>query len=90
MCETSSELLKKGEHALIGISPFNGYFTYERINFIVKWASVNFENFTIFYPDTLSKHTLYHKYTKKDLDKKVKHADNNLIKSAISIISLLW
>lgn len=36
MCETSCELVKKGEHALIGISPFNGYFTYERINFIVR------------------------------------------------------
>lgn len=85
---SSAKLFKEGEHALIGISPFNGYFSAEKIKLIIKWTKEHFKSFTVFYPDTLSAHTLAPMgYTKEKIAEKVKRADINItnkIKNALT------
>ena len=46
-------LLKRREHVLLGISPFNSYYCEFRITKLIEWARDNFKNFHIFVPDTL-------------------------------------
>jgi cyclo(L-tyrosyl-L-tyrosyl) synthase len=45
------------QHALLGISPFNSYFSEQNILLLTKWASTNFQTFNIFVPDTLPIYT---------------------------------
>ena len=45
------------EHAILGISPFNSYFSEKNIILLVEWVSNNFGNFNIFVPDTLHQST---------------------------------
>ena len=47
------EILEKREHALIGISPFNSYFSEENIKKLIYWGYTNFKNFHLLIPDTL-------------------------------------
>lgn len=47
------EILKKGEHALIGISPFNSYFSEDTIVKLISWGDTNFKDFHLFVPDNL-------------------------------------
>jgi cyclo(L-tyrosyl-L-tyrosyl) synthase len=44
------------EHVLLGISPFNSYYSEERISQLIKWGSLQFKNFHLFIPDTLPYH----------------------------------
>ncbi|GAA2819188.1 tRNA-dependent cyclodipeptide synthase [Crossiella cryophila] len=48
----------EAEHACVGISPFNGYFTPERINELAAWAVRTFPSCHFFVPDGPSVHTL--------------------------------
>lgn len=48
-----SKLLQDKEHALIGISPFNSYYSEKRIADLIKWGMNNFKDFHLFVPDTL-------------------------------------
>ena len=41
------------EHALIGISPFNSYYSESNIIKLLAWVMSNFINFHVFIPDTL-------------------------------------
>jgi cyclo(L-tyrosyl-L-tyrosyl) synthase len=50
MCE---KILKEREHVLIGISPFNSYYSEENIEKLVIWGHTRFKNFHVFVPDTL-------------------------------------
>ncbi len=76
----STRLLREGHHALIGISPFNSYFSFEKIKLLIKWARQNFDNFTIFYPDTISAHTLAAiDRSEDDVKRKVKKTDRDMI-----------
>lgn len=43
---------------LIAISPFNSYFSSEKIAEIVEWTHDNYEDFAIFFPDQISKYNL--------------------------------
>lgn len=55
----NSELIYKNRsHALIGVSPFNSYFSEENITSIIQWAKENFEKINIFIPDNISIYTL--------------------------------
>jgi len=88
----SAKLLKEGEHAFFGISPFNGYFSYEKIRLMIKWARRNFKSFTFFYPDTLAAHTLAITkldYTDQKIAETVKEQDkrskNKIIKALKSL-----
>jgi cyclo(L-tyrosyl-L-tyrosyl) synthase len=45
-------------HACVGISPFNSYFSAERIAALTRWALASFERVHFFVPDTAAAHTL--------------------------------
>lgn len=53
----SKELYTKKEHVLLGISPFNSYFSEEMISYWIQWAEKNFSSFNIFIPGTLPIYT---------------------------------
>jgi cyclo(L-tyrosyl-L-tyrosyl) synthase len=46
------------KHAMIGVSPFNGYFKEEILIKLIAWASQNFERFNLFIPDAPVVYTL--------------------------------
>ncbi|CAM3752918.1 tRNA-dependent cyclodipeptide synthase [Nocardiopsis rhodophaea] len=50
--------LDQGEHACLGISPFNGYFTTERITVLARWALDRFSTVHLYMPDGPSALTL--------------------------------
>ncbi len=50
--------IRPNSHALIGVSPFNGYFTSTNIEKTLTWAHSNFENFEVFTMDKASKYNL--------------------------------
>lgn len=50
--------LSTAEHACFGISPFNSYFSTERITHLVGWAASTFGSFHIFVPDVPAAYTL--------------------------------
>lgn len=69
----SQKIYQKKEHVLLGISPFNSYFSEENIFNLIKWASDNFSRFHVFIPDTLPMYTfLALGYTKEKSIKKAK------------------
>jgi cyclo(L-tyrosyl-L-tyrosyl) synthase len=51
-------LFNAREHAVIGISPFNSYFSEEKIGALIRWAKENFSAFHIYVPDGPSQFTL--------------------------------
>ena len=53
----SFALYQKKEHVLLGISPFNSYFSEEMIGHWIQWAQTTFLSFHIFIPDTLPIYT---------------------------------
>ncbi|USQ15401.1 tRNA-dependent cyclodipeptide synthase (plasmid) [Legionella lytica] len=55
--EASNQLYSQKEHALLGISPFNSYFSEEAIGLWIEWAKATFSSFHIFIPDTLPVYT---------------------------------
>ncbi|MCX5582943.1 tRNA-dependent cyclodipeptide synthase [Streptomyces erythrochromogenes] len=48
----------RAEHACIGISPFNGYFSAERIRELAEWGLERFARVDFFVPDAASAFTL--------------------------------
>ena len=60
-------------HALLGISPFNSYYSEENIRNLFYWTSSNFSSFNIFIPDTLPIYTfLALGYEKQKAEKKTR------------------
>lgn len=53
----SKTIFSKKEHVLLGISPFNSYFSEEMIGHWVQWAQNTFSSFNLFVPDTLPIYT---------------------------------
>lgn len=53
-----AEILSVREHAVIGVSPFNSYFSEDKIAALVTWAKENFDMFHIYVPDGPSRFTL--------------------------------
>jgi tRNA-dependent cyclodipeptide synthase len=49
--------LEKRPFALIGISPFNSYFSAEKILEIFEWINRQYTEFAVFVPDQISKYT---------------------------------
>lgn len=50
--------LRSREHACLGISPFNSYFTEAQIRRLARWASLTFSTVHFFVPDAAAAHTL--------------------------------
>lgn len=44
---------KNNEHALLGVSPFNSYYSEQKINKLIHFARENFKDFHLFVPNTL-------------------------------------
>ncbi len=53
-----AEALELAVHALIGISPFNSYFSEARIRALVQWGQQRFSSFQLFIPDEPARYTL--------------------------------
>lgn len=53
-----AEILSAREHAVIGVSPFNSYFSEQKITALIAWAKENFGAFHVYVPDGPSRFTL--------------------------------
>lgn len=53
-----AEILRARTHAVIGVSPFNSYFSEERIAALAAWAQRSFASFHVYVPDGPSQYTL--------------------------------
>ncbi|MGH3449517.1 MAG: tRNA-dependent cyclodipeptide synthase, partial [Haloechinothrix sp.] len=58
LCGNCDEPLRRGEHACLGISPFNSYFSVERVAGWARWALATFARVHLFVPDTAAAYTL--------------------------------
>jgi len=73
----SKNILSQRDHALIGISPFNSYYSETNIFNIIHWVNNNFKSFNIFFPADLSIYTLLGMGLSKDkAEKKVRRQSN--------------
>jgi cyclo(L-tyrosyl-L-tyrosyl) synthase len=54
----SRNIRDRGEHVVLGISPFNAYFTEERIRELAAWGRQHFKAMHLFVPDVPSIFTL--------------------------------
>src|SRR5262245_33477916 len=43
-------LLERGDHVLIGVSPFNSRFNESYLTRLFRWAATNFDRFTVLLP----------------------------------------
>lgn len=51
-------IMRAREHVVVGVSPFNSYFTEEKIAELINWAKENFRAFHLYVPDGPSRFTL--------------------------------
>ncbi|WP_434446703.1 tRNA-dependent cyclodipeptide synthase [Lentzea sp. E54] len=58
LTEHCADPLRSGRHVCIGVSPFNSYFSVERITALARWAMAEFESFHFFIPDRAAAFTL--------------------------------
>jgi cyclo(L-tyrosyl-L-tyrosyl) synthase len=58
LTDNSREILEKRTHALIGISPFNSYFSESRLRELATWGRRNFAAMHLFIPDVPTTYTL--------------------------------
>jgi cyclo(L-tyrosyl-L-tyrosyl) synthase len=88
--QQSKLIYKEKKHILIGISPFNSYFSEERIFRLTEWAFKNFESVHLFIPDFISSYTLQAiGYEKQDAERKTKRQDCYLRNKAAKALSRL-
>ncbi len=72
--------IEKKPFALIGISPFNSYFSTEKILEICEWIHNEYDDFAIFIPNEISKYTFEALgYTEARANRKIKKQDNYTI-----------
>ncbi|MDT8914761.1 tRNA-dependent cyclodipeptide synthase [Amycolatopsis sp. PS_44_ISF1] len=53
-----ARLYPEVSHACVGVSPFNGYFTADRLVRLAAWTAEHFEHFHFFIPDEVTAYTL--------------------------------
>jgi cyclo(L-tyrosyl-L-tyrosyl) synthase len=58
LTNNSRRLLEKRRHVLIGVSPFNSYFSESRLRQLAAWGRENFEAMHLFIPDFPTTYTL--------------------------------
>ncbi len=58
LTEHCAEPLSRAEHVCLGVSPFNSYFTVDRIADLARWAMSGFDRFHFFVPDGPSAFTM--------------------------------
>ena len=76
----SERVLAAGDHVVLGISPFNAYFSEERIYELVEWGHRSFRAMHLFVPDEPSTYTLQAiGYAKDKARKKARRQANYLL-----------
>jgi cyclo(L-tyrosyl-L-tyrosyl) synthase len=84
----SKTILQKADFGLIGISPFNSYFSVENIISILHLVIEEFKDFAIFIPDKISSYTLLALgYEEKRVNFKIRKQDNYLKNKALRALS---
>lgn len=58
LTENCGIVLQKASHACIGVSPFNSYFSTERLTALAGWALSEFDSCHFFVPDAAAAYTL--------------------------------
>jgi len=53
-----ASLYEVRDHAMIGVSPFNSYFSEDRLAELFSWANEHFNSFHVFVPDEATRYTL--------------------------------
>ncbi|HZD15969.1 MAG TPA: tRNA-dependent cyclodipeptide synthase [Pseudonocardiaceae bacterium] len=56
--DDSARIADKREHALIGLSPWNGYFSTRMVRALIEWAAQNFDTIDVVIPSYESAYTL--------------------------------
>jgi cyclo(L-tyrosyl-L-tyrosyl) synthase len=83
----SEELFLLKEHALIGISPFNSYYSEENLKKLFSWGLSTFKRISIFIPDGISLYTLRAMgYSEEKARKKTHSQDRYLRNKAIKAL----
>lgn len=78
------------DHALIGISPFNGYYNSDNIDTLVTWAAVSFKDFHLFTMDESSKYNLMAQgYSEEEAVKKTRKQDQHLYNKMVRSLEKL-
>ena len=78
----------KMEHGLIGVSPFNGYFSVHNMEILFDWAKDNFHTFDVFTMDKASKYNLMAMgYEEHQAIKKTKKQDQHLYNKIIRCLT---
>ena len=71
---------EKKTFALVAISPFNSYFSTDKILEILEWVNNYYEDFAVFFPDKISKYNLDAMgYDESKIHQKVTKQDNHTI-----------
>ncbi|MCH7876549.1 MAG: tRNA-dependent cyclodipeptide synthase [Gemmatimonadetes bacterium] len=72
-------VLDRRAHALIGISPFNSYFSVERIRALLAWGLGRFDALHVFVPDVPAAYTLEASgYSRQEAQRKARRQANYL------------
>ncbi len=83
--------LEKRPFALIGISPFNSYFSVEKILEIFEWINRQYDDFAVFIPDQISKYTYEALgYEESRTHQKIRKQDNYTISKINKALSLFY
>jgi cyclo(L-tyrosyl-L-tyrosyl) synthase len=84
----SQELFSSREYAVLGISPFNSYYSEENLKKLFSWGLSTFKRISICIPDGISIYTLQAMgYSQEKAKKKTKLHDNNLKNKAIRALA---
>jgi cyclo(L-tyrosyl-L-tyrosyl) synthase len=85
--DLSKKLFDLKEHALIGISPFNSYYSEDNLKKLFSWGLNNFKEISVFIPNEISTYTLQAiGYSKDKADRKTKSQDRYLRNKAIKAL----
>jgi len=83
-----NKIIIKKEHALIGVSPCNSYFSISNMEFLFSWARENFHNFNVFIMDGASIFNFMAMgYDEKRALKKTRKNDKNLQNKVITSLT---
>lgn len=58
LTENCAQVFNERQHALVGISPFNGFFTHRRVLSIMEWAMTHFDSMDVLIPGKATANTL--------------------------------
>ena len=82
---SENQPLQEIDHALILLSPFNGYFTVKNMEILFSWAKNHTKSFNVFFMDKASKYNLMAMgYEESEAIRRTKKQDQNLYNKIIT------